>query len=210
MEKTIAERIETRLKDFENYVLDVEEDEADVKVYRVHRPGYGSIDSFLLVYVADGLCLLGDYAPGHNGAISSRGYSVDWFARPLSSRYLAEKFLERGWHEENARWWLENLIKELEEEGGSAEAVAALRDLPDDSDFFNDPYRFQDAVSEILPNHEWCGSSPHDYCQRDLVALAVCQRVFSRLYRALRESGAAAEAAAGGFTAPDKEDHAVP
>lgn len=157
----------------------------NARVYRVHDPRHGSVDSFTVVQVQSGICLLGDYAPGHNGAVSSRGYAIEWFAATRDYRYLAEKFLPKGWHADNVRWWLDDLIQEMvEDDEADASQLAELRQLAhgSDSELFEDARRFQDRISDILPGHVWTDSSPHGYDPNDLVALAVCQQVFARLW----------------------------
>jgi hypothetical protein len=178
--KAISARVAQRLADFNSHELVLVADVPNVKVWLV-RGKDGLIDSYEVAFLQSGICLAGDYVPGAYGAVSTRNYGEKWFASKLGYGYLAEKFLRKGWYPENASWWVQDQIAELQEEDRLKEAEE-LRDLSKSDDFYDDESSFRDAVCRVIKHHEWSDSSPHDYDPHDLVALSVCQQVFARLW----------------------------
>ena len=79
-------------KALENHVLELVQDGA-VTAYYLKDPAQGRMMSTMILFTPEGIVLLGDLTPNCNGVISSYGYGVDWFAKPLSEGYLCSKFL---------------------------------------------------------------------------------------------------------------------
>jgi len=85
------------------------------------RRGDSRMMSVLLVFTPEGIVVTGDFCPNERGAISTYGYGLKWFAGQLAPDYLAEKFLPRAHHEDDAEEWfrdeLEQVKAEIEEHG---------------------------------------------------------------------------------------------
>ena len=98
--------------------------EVEVKAYRISIPDQGSMGSFHVIFTPAGICIHGDWCPLRHGVCSDPGYGEGWFSEKKSDSYLAEKFLETGWHPELAieemrspDWWgRESLVEQGKED----------------------------------------------------------------------------------------------
>ncbi len=88
-------------RQFWNHTLDVVVEAPEVQVYRLLKPGEGSMGSVSIAFFPDRMAVFGDASPGRSGldfrgVFSDPGYGRGWFAGDLSRGYLCGKFLERG------------------------------------------------------------------------------------------------------------------
>ena len=161
-----------------------------VKVYRVGRPGT-RINSFEVSFTPEAICISGDIAPGKCHGVVARGRAVSWFVEANDPRYLAEKFLYKGFHTEVSNEWLRDLASEYID---PEHYTTARQDIADrllelvNTEAAESPEALRSAVEEILPDHDFSEGGPWDYNPIDLEMLANCQRVFARLYLAKAEA----------------------
>lgn len=167
----MSARNHDRLAKFADHVLTTVVETQAVKVYKAHKPGT-RINSFELAFTPEAICLSGDYCPGTHGVVA-RGRSPDWFCSATGD-YLCEKFLAKGYYPDNAGDWLNGLAEDHPEEADALRELAARH--------FDDYAALRDAVEAVLPSHDWCDSSPWGYDPTEVMKLAVCQRVFARLW----------------------------
>lgn len=202
--ENIRQMTAVRLKELERHQMTVVAETVAVQSYRCHRPVDGRVMSFLVTFTPEGAVLQGDFVPERNGSVVSQGrYGREWFAGNLDHDYLAEKFLQKGWHAENAREWLGREIdrmkclrdEELDDDlpGGCTPYWGTLQDRVDalgemreagDPELLENPGRFRDAIEEIEQTDFDFESSPWGYKPREVADLAAIQQVFARLYRA--------------------------
>ncbi len=78
---------------------------------------YGRMQSTYFLFHQEGITICGDLCPGggnrNSGVTSCFGYGLEWFVGRLSRGYLAEKFLDQGWHRELAADWCEDRAHEI-------------------------------------------------------------------------------------------------
>jgi len=111
----IDQEIEERLATLDKHVLMRVSKTPEATVYRMGEPGTRNM-SVVLVFVREPenrVILTGDIILGDgNGLVSDLGYTEGWFASPLGSHYLAEKFLRKTYVQEHAVAWIEDDIQE--------------------------------------------------------------------------------------------------
>jgi len=186
MRDTVEKRVADGLKHFQNHVLTTVADTEAVKVYRVHEPGT-RINSFELAFTPEAICLSGDYAPGNGHGKVARARAVGWFVGATDPYYLAEKFLQKGFHTELANEWLRELAAEQTD---PEHYTTARQDIADqllelvDTEAAESPEALRSAVEAILPDYDFSEGGPWGYKPFELVQLATCQQVFSRLWTA--------------------------
>lgn len=169
--------LELHEKEFQDHILETILETDNASVYRMRKPGsmFFAVD---VSFVAGVIVLSGDYCPGRHGVVSAGGYGRGWFSGQLSSRYLAEKFLSKGWHAENAKRWL---AEKSEEHPEHAEELNELAN--GGNELLDNPFGFRDAVEAVLGEID-SEASPWDYDPEELAKLIVCQLVFARLWAA--------------------------
>lgn len=171
----IQPQIDRDLEEFAEHTLTCLTDANGVSVYEAKKPGT-MINSFTVAFLPNHICITGDYCPGLHGVVSAYGYGRGWFAGKLGADYLAEKFLQKGWHPDNARQWL---IEQAKEYPGVAEKLLAMTTH---DELLCDPDSFTEEFDEVVPGTDW-DSSPWGYNPLEVFQITVCQRVFSRLYK---------------------------
>src|ERR1700744_5534707 len=77
------------------HILEPHADHEKVKAFYLRRPGDGRMMSCLILFTVEGIVIMGDLTPCHNGVISCLGYGLGWFADRKSEDYLCEKFLRK-------------------------------------------------------------------------------------------------------------------
>lgn len=164
------------------YTLRLIAEAGDLKHYRMEVPGQGRMQSTDLVFTVDHIAIFGDLCPGRNGVVSCLGYGLAWFSGRKSRSYLAEKFLDTGWHQDLAHAELLELIltepKWLTADGeeGVDDIVWHLHGLIDDGDprGLGDWLTERGVESEDVPGY--------GYAPQDVELLSLLNRRFSALY----------------------------
>lgn len=106
--------VETHMREsLKDHVLEQVLDAEKFKAFYLKRPGNGRMCSTMVLFTPEGIALMGDLTPEHNGTVSCYGYGLDWFVGNLSEDYLCEKFLAKGWHADLAQDELLDLAKEI-------------------------------------------------------------------------------------------------
>lgn len=170
----IHPQIDRELEEFADHVLTCLVDANGISVYEARKPGT-MINSFTVAFLPNHICITGDYCPGIHGVTSAHGYGRGWFAGKLGADYLAEKFLQKGWYSDNARQWL------IEQAECYPEVAEGLLAMADRDELLSDLSRFTEEFDELVPGTDW-DCSPWGYNPLEVFQLAVCQRVFSRLF----------------------------
>lgn len=159
------------------YTLRLIAEAGDLKHYRMEVPGQGRMQSTDLVFTVDHIAIFGDLCPGRNGVVSCVGYGLAWFSGRKSPSYLAEKFLDTGWHQDLAHRELEALVAAEEDpERFDTEDISDLHGLIDDYDIrgFSDWLTERGVESEDVPGY--------GYAPQDVELLSLLNRRFSALY----------------------------
>lgn len=98
------------LKDhFLEQILDTEK----FKAFYLREKPDSRMMSTLIIFSPEAIILCGDLTPARNGNVSVLGYGLHWFAGFLSEGYLAEKFLQKGWHQNLAERELTDLVAQI-------------------------------------------------------------------------------------------------
>lgn len=100
------------LEHFKDHVLTVDER----GVVRMGRPNSGTYSIFLVEF-GGAIAMTGDTIIGHNGIISTRGYTLPWL-RDATDTYLASKFLKERFSWEIAEIEMKEMIAEYDACGG--------------------------------------------------------------------------------------------
>lgn len=174
------QQIERWLNNIKDHQLKLVEKTEHTESYYMGEDKTG-IMSTRIVFTLGKIIIFGDFAPCNDytgGAISARGYGVEWFSSQLSLSYLGEKFLRKSWRKElavrDAKWYAQQARKD-----GDRKKFAffkAILQAPEDS---LDPRYIWE-----LPNcnYDWIEGLGHGYNPRDLAALGTIQRKFAELY----------------------------
>lgn len=108
--------LEQQIADYLSYMKDhvfseITSPSSKVRSFYMRKPK-GSDYRVMLTFSPEGITIQGDMTPEKNGATSSRGYDIEWFARQSGETdYLGQKFLQAKWVAEHAA---EHLDWELE------------------------------------------------------------------------------------------------
>jgi len=158
-------------------------------------PGEGRMESCLVTFTPEGIVIHGDLTPCRNGVISCYGKGINWFRGELSPCYLAEKFLEKGFHAKEAakemrdhQHWIhgdpeDDLSTPLTAEDWEKEVIELCDDLEYGDCTHQDLYEWlsdRDIDTDDIPG--WT------YNPRDVKLLSAIQERFAELYNAMRAS----------------------
>ncbi len=163
-----------------NHILEPVASDQRVTAYYMKDPAQGRMCSTLIVFTPEGIALMGDLTPEHNGSTSCMGYSLAWFAGELSDGYLCEKFLKTGWHAELAKEELERWLKDDEREltDDQRDAIRSAMGSVNDNNVHEMMDELESAGFSMDDGPPGCGYDPRE--RRILVAI---QERFSQLYR---------------------------
>lgn len=175
------------MKDLKDHVLEQILDTEKFRAFRMRQPGQGRIMSTLITFTPEGIVIQGDLTPGRNGNVSCLGYDIGWFRGRLSEGYLAEKFLEKGWHSEVAATDLRFVLKEIaagneEAKPGDVEEIQDLIKRCEDGDLGDESFR--DAWELIYKDWDWEWSLGWGYKPSEHMWLCAIQQKFAELYNA--------------------------
>lgn len=169
------------------------QDMGPVRAWYLKSPGGTRMMSTLFTFTFEGIVVMGDFCPNGHGAISAYGYGLAWFVGVLAPDYLAEKFLPRAYHEDDAedwfRWELEQVRGEIEEHrawpGFDADDMVRLVDRREAIKEILDGGDFTEAVV-LTQWHEYaldCEDFPgHTHSRSDMALLSAIQQRFRELF----------------------------
>jgi hypothetical protein len=100
----------SQVDSLKDHVLSLHEKTDKITAYYMKVLGQGRMMSTLLLFTVEGIVIMGDLCPDHNGVISCLGYDLSWFGSYKSEDYLCEKFLRKEFVKELA---LKSFKKEL-------------------------------------------------------------------------------------------------
>lgn len=193
MSKTYEQLHEMYTRDLADHHLEAY-DSGPVSAWYLKRDGDGRMMSTLIVFTPEGIVIMGDYCPGGHGIISAYGYGLKWFVGQLSPDYLAEKFLPKAYHEDDAEEWFRYELEQVDK------AIDPPFDNQYDLDDANLLVR-REALQAILDGgefhecavmDEWqsiavdCDDSPsYTYDRGDKALLSAIQQRFAAQFAAL-------------------------
>lgn len=187
-------------KQFSKHVLRRMNVKGDVEGFMLERPGYGRMESTMILFTPEGIVLGGDLCPNDNhGVMSNFGYGLNWFQCPKGASYLCSKFLTKEFVPEAAKQWVLDRIIELreameedqDEEGSQgrnaarSSSVELYEQALQDVEAFASWDRFSDLLDEAGDSDAATDGPGFDYNPRDAACLCGIHDAFVREYVAL-------------------------
>ena len=176
----------------------------DFEAYRLQIPGYGRMQSCMILFTPEGIVLCGDWCPNDNqGLCSNYGYGLPWFVKKLGEQYLCEKFLRKEYRPEYARDYVVHRIEEInfdiadghrdeedvkEKLDDLRSALAADDGTSTEGEFFGTHESFSELMGKTEDWDALTDGVMMGYNPRDASLLCGLQQTFSKLYPALAES----------------------
>ena len=147
--------------------------------------------SVLVIESPEGLAIVGDMAPGHNGIVSAFGLGLEWFGRAQSGDYLCSKFLAQEFNPRRAAASLREWQTRLESDEVSRKRLPKhffLCEIEEYAQKVEEGYESQADVVDWLEEHGEEGSlwseCMWDYNDNDAARLIAIQSAFARLWQA--------------------------
>jgi len=176
----------------------------DFEAYRLQIPGYGRMQSCMILFTPEGIVICGDWCPNDNqGLCSNYGYGLSWFVKKLGEQYLCEKFLHKEYLPEHAREYVERRIEEINFDIADGErdeedveeklddlrsALAADSGTSTEGEYFGTLERFSELMGKTEDWDALTDGVCMGYNPRDAALLCGLQQTFSKLFPVLSES----------------------